>query len=378
LADFGATVVRVESATRPDPARTFGPFADGQFDLEHSMMFENYNIGKWGLALDLSRDEGRAVARDLAAWADVVVESFSPGQMARFGLDYETLRKRSPGVIMLSTSLLGQTGPHAQVTGFGSAGAALAGFQLLAGNPGEIPIGSGTAYTDSVAPRFSIFLLLAALDHRGRTGEGMLIDVGQVESAIQFLAPQIAHHGESGVNAQADGNRDPSCAPHGAFQTVKEGRWLAVAVRNDAEWQRLAVHMGRPELGLDPRFGTLAARKANEDELEAVVSAWTRDRDAADLESQLQALDIPAHIVTEPGDYVCDPHLLARGHFVRKPHPRMGETIFEGALYRLSDTPARYDRIAPTVGRDSDHVLREYLAYSSERIAALKASGALT
>src|SRR5262249_14502524 len=184
-------------------ARTFGPYPNGKFDLGQSMMFENYNAGKLGLALDLSRNDARDVARELAAWADVVVESFSPGQMARFGLDYETLKKRNPGVIMLSSSLLGQSGPYSGIAGFGSGGAALSGFQMLAGNPDEIPIGSAGAYTDCVAPRLSIFVLLAALDHRKRTGEGMWIDVAQVEAAIEMLAPQIAHYCESGAVARA-------------------------------------------------------------------------------------------------------------------------------------------------------------------------------
>jgi crotonobetainyl-CoA:carnitine CoA-transferase CaiB-like acyl-CoA transferase len=378
LADFGATVVRVESSRRADPSRNFGPYPNGKFDIGQSMMFENYNAGKLGLALDLSREEARDVARDLAAWADVVIESFSVGQMARFGLDYETLKKRSPGLIMLSSSLLGQTGPYAGIAGFGSGGAALSGFQLLAGNPGEIPIGSNGAYTDCVGARFSIFMLLAALDHRERTGEGMWIDAAQVEAAIEMLAPQIAHYCESGEIAGAIGNRDPAFAPHGVFRTKGELRWVAIVARDDAEWSRLAGYIGQPHLAQDPRFVDLAARKANEDALEALIADWARHRSAENIERELQAQGIPAHVASSPEDYVSDPQLLARGQFVRLPHPRMGETVFEAARYALSDTPAQYDRCAPQFGRDNDYVLREFLGWPPERIAILKQSGTLT
>lgn len=379
LADFGATVVRVESTKRLDVfARHMGPFPDGKFDEQKSTMFENYNAGKLGLALDLSRGEARALARELATWADVVIESFAPGQMARFGLDYDSIRALNPGVIMLSTSLMGQSGPFGKMAGFGSLGAAFGGFVLLTGNPGELPTGTFGPYTDYVAPRFSLFMLLAALDHRRRTGEGTLIDVAQAEASIQFLAPQLAHYCESGHVAEALGNRDPAFAPHAVFPAQGEHQWVAIVARDDAEWTRLAAVMGQPHLAQDPRFATLASRKANEDALETIVADWTQRQHAEDVERDLQAQSIPAHVVASSGQFVSDPQLLARGHFVRLPHPLMGEAVVESARYRLSDTPACYDRCAPSPGRDNDYVLREFLGYSPERIAALRESGALT
>lgn len=379
LADFGATVVRVESTKRLDVfARHMGPFPDGKFDEQKSTMFENYNAGKLGLALDLSGGEGRAVARELAIWADVVIESFAPGQMARFGLDYESIRALNPGVIMLSTSLMGQSGPYGKMAGFGSLGAAFAGFSLLTGNPDEPPTGTFGPYTDYVAPRFSLFMLLAALDHKRHTSKGTLIDLAQAEASIQFLAPQLAHYGESGHVAEALGDRDPAFAPHGVFPAKGEHQWVAIVARDDAEWTRLAATMGKPHLAQDPRFATLAARKANEDSLETIVADWTRQRRAEDVERDLQAQTIPAHVVASSAQFVSDPQLLARGHFVRLPHPLMGEAVVESARYQLSDTPARYDRCAPSPGRDNDYVLGELLGYSPERIAALKESGAIT
>lgn len=378
MADFGATVVRVESSKRPDFGRSFGPFPLGKPETHQGAVFDNYNAGKLGVALDLSRQEARVVAGELAAWADVIVESFSPGQMAKFGLDYQSVRTINPGVIMLSTSLLGQIGPYSKIAGFGSVGAALAGFQVLAGAPNEPPIGCYSAYTDAVAPRFSLVMLLAALDHRSRTGEGMWIDVAQSESAIHFLAPQVAHYADSGEVAQVQGNRDPSFAPHGVFATRGRLRWVAIAVRSDAEWVRFAQLIGQPELSSDPRFSTLEARKSNEDILEDILGQWTRDKLAEEVERLVQAQGIPAHVVAAPADIETDPQLTARGYFVRLPHPERGALVCEAARFSLSDTPAQYSTCAPDIGRHTDRVLREFLGYSTDRIASLRDAGALS
>jgi benzylsuccinate CoA-transferase BbsF subunit len=317
------------------------------------------------------------VARDLAAWADVLLESFMPGQVARFGLAYEELRKVNPALIMLSTALMGQTGPQALMAGYGNLGAAVSGFQMLVGNAGELPIGPFGPYTDYVGPRFALVVLLAALDHRARTGEGAYIDVSQAEAGIEFLAPQIADYCATGRIACSQGNRDPQFAPHGVFRSRGADTWVAIVARHDAEWTRLAAIIGGPALAAGPRFATLERRKANEDELEQLVADWAGARDGYAIEAELQSQGIPAHIVMASEDFVRDPQLIARGHIVRLPHPLMGETVFEAARYRLADTPATYERSAPTFGRDNSYVLREILGYPAEKVAALEAAGIL-
>jgi len=377
LADFGATVVRVESSRRVETSRLMGPFPHGKSDVQQSVLFENCNAGKLGLTLDLSTSEGKAIARDLAAWADVLIESFMPGQMARFGLAYEELKKLNPGLVMLSSALMGQTGPQAMMAGYGNLGAAMAGFQMIVGSPGELPIGPFGPYTDYVGPRFALVALLAALDHRARTGEGAFLDVSQAEAGIEFLAPQIADYCATGRIACCQGNRDPAFAPHGVFRTRGADAWVAIVARDDAEWLRLAQIMGGATLAADARFATLERRKANEDALERRVADWTATRDGEAIEAELQARGIAAHIVAASEDFVRDPQLTARGHFVRLPHPLMGETVFESARYQLSDTPAVYERSAPTFGRDNTYVLREILGYPVARVAALEAAGIL-
>ena len=378
LADFGATVVRIESSRRVETARLMGPFPGGRSDVQRSALYDNCNANKLGLSLDLSRVEGRAVARELADWADVVIESFMPGQMARFGLDYGTLRTTNPGLVMVSTALMGQTGPYAAMSGYGNIGAALSGFQVIVGNPGEVPVGPFGPYTDYVGPRFAIVALLAALDHRRRTGEGSFIDVSQAEAGISFLGPQIAEFCATGRVAGGQGNRDPGFAPHGVFRAAGADAWVAIVARDDAEWRQLAAIVGGAVLATDPRFATLEQRKANEDALERIIEAWTATGDAQALENELQAKGIPAYVVAASEDFMRDEQLIAGGHFVRLPHPLGGDSLFEAARYDLSETAAAYDRCAPTFGRDNRRVLREFLGYDEARIDELERNGVLT
>lgn len=377
LADFGATVVRIESRTRIDTARVMGPFPDAVFDNQKSLLFENTNAGKLGITLDLRRDDARAVMRDLAGWADVLIESFTPGQMDKFGLGYETLKEINPRLIMLSTALMGQTGPNAAFAGYGNIGGALSGFQKLGGLPGEVPVGTFGPYTDYVAPRFSLVALLGALDQRRTTGLGCRLDMAQIEGAIAMLAPQLLDFQCTGRIASGQGNRDANHAPSGIFPAAGDDRWVAIAARSDAEWQRLATFVGGDALAADARFATLAARRENEAALEGLIGAWTRVREAEVMEEALQAEGIPAHVVCASEDIIKDAHLTARGQIVHLPHEGMGETVFDAARYRLSATPAHYDRPAPHYGRDTHQVLSEILGYPDDRIAQLDAAGAL-
>ena len=375
LADFGATVVRVESSVRIETARLMGPFPGGQPDPQRCALYDTYNVGKLGLTLDLAHPEGQAVISDLARWADVLVESFAPGQMARWGLSPDSLRDANPGLIGVSTSLMGQTGPSAGFSGYGNVGAAMAGYQGLVGHEGATPIGPYGPYTDFIGPRFGLVSLLAALDHRRRTGKGCWLDISQAEAGIQFLAPQVADAAATGRLAAAMGNRDPQYAPHGVFRCAGADTWIAIAARDDGEWARLAGLIGGE--ALDTAFATLAGRKAAEDRMEATVEAWTRDRDAAEVEAGLQALAIAAHKAASSADMVADPQLIAQSHFVRLPHPLGGDSVIEASRFALSETPAQYRRAAPHFGRDTREVLIDILGYGEAKVAALDEAGVL-
>ena len=375
LADFGATVIRVESSLRVDTARILSPHLGGALDPQRAALYDTYNTNKLGLALDLARPEAREVILDLARWADVAIESFVPGQMAKWGLAPETLGAANPRLIGLSTSLMGQTGPSSTLAGYGNVGAAMSGYQSIVGREGETPIGPLGPYTDYVGPRFGLLSLLAALDHRDRTGEACWLDISQAEAGICFLAPQVADAAATGRVAAPMGNRDARFAPHGVFPCAGEDAWIAIAVETDAQWAALAGLVGGA--ARDPRFATAAARKGAEDELEALVETWTRGRAAADLEASLQAAGVPAHRAADSADMIADPQLDHRGHWIRLPHPLGGESLIEASRFRLSDTPPQYRLAAPHYGRDNRQVLGDLLGYDAAQIAALESAGIL-
>jgi crotonobetainyl-CoA:carnitine CoA-transferase CaiB-like acyl-CoA transferase len=376
LADYGATVVRIESTTRIDTARTIQPFQGGP-GPENSGLFQNMNVGKLGLTLDLTSEDGKAVFLDLVRWADVVCESFSPKAMKKWGLGYETLKEANPDIIMLSTCLMGQSGPLATFAGFGNLAAAISGFFPLASWPDRPPAGPFGAYTDYVSPRFTAAAILAAVEYRDRTGKGQYIDQSQGESALHFLTPAILDYTVNGVVQSGDGNRDPQMSPHGVFPVRGDDAWIAIAARNDDDWEMLAGLIGDESLFSDPRFSTLEARKANEDALEAVIAAWTAGQDGLALQQTLQDHNVPAHVVQNSPEMMADPQLAHRGHFVELPHDIHGKTTVEGSRFRLSRTPALVDRAAPTFGRDNFEVLEQILGYDFERIGNLAAAEVL-
>ena len=373
LCDYGAEVIRVESATRLDTARLIGPFHLGTQTPESSILYGDVNAGKVGLTLNLRLEAARDVVRDLVRRSDVVLDSFSPGVMQSWGLGYEQLRALNEGVIVLSTSLMGQTGPHGRFAGYGNIGAAMSGFQSLVGWPDRPPFGPYGPYSDYVAPRFALVILLAALDHRLDTGEGCYIDVAQVETAAHFLAPQLADYVAHGCVAERIGNRDPAMAPHGVYACAG-GAWVAIAARSDGEWRALAELIG---LGAEGRFDSAAGRLAHADELDDLVGRWTATRPASEVESLLQERGVPAHVALSSDTALEDPQLASRGHFVELEHPLFERTVVQGSRFRLSETPAVVERPAPTLGRDNEHVLRDILGYDDGRIAYLGEIGAL-
>jgi crotonobetainyl-CoA:carnitine CoA-transferase CaiB-like acyl-CoA transferase len=377
LADYGAEVVRIESTRRLDTARTLAPFHDNRPGAERSGVFQNLNTGKRMLTLDPTQPDGRAVLLDLVRRADVVTESFAPGTLERWRLGWEDLTAVKPDLVMLRTCLMGQTGPLATFAGYGNLAAAISGFSNLGGWPDRAPAGPFSAYTDYVSPRFVAAAILAALEHRDRTGDGQLIDLSQAEASLHFLGPALLDYTVNGRVATRIGNRDLVAAPHGVYPVVGEDRWIAIVAEDDADFATLCRHMERPDLPHAPDFATAAARRANGDALEAVVAAWTAAHDGHALEARLQAAGLAASLVQTSRDLWADPQLRHRGHFVRLSQAVHGEAVVEGSRFRLSRTPARIDGPAPSFGCDNEYVLRTLLGYDDTRITALVAAGVL-
>ena len=377
LADYGATVVRIESANRVDGARTVGPFLDNKPAHDGSGLFGTYNAGKLGLALDLSKPQAREVVLDLVRWADVVCESFSPKAMRAWRLDYESLREVNPDLVMLSSCLMGQSGPMSKFVGFGNMAAAVAGFYHFCGWPDRPPSGPFGAYTDYIAPRFGVISVLAALDYRRRTGKGQYIDQSQAESALHFLTPALLEWTANGRSEDGVGNADPDYAPHGVYPALGDDRWIAIACKTDEHWRSLCAAMNRSGLASDNSFATSAARHQNRDRLDQIISEWTRALTADAIELLLQKLGIPASAVQDSNGVSHDPQLAARGYLTEIVHPVCGKTVVEGPRFLLSRTPATTARPAPIVGGDNQYILESILGYDQDHINQLVAAGAL-
>jgi crotonobetainyl-CoA:carnitine CoA-transferase CaiB-like acyl-CoA transferase len=375
LADHGATIVRVESPTRVDASRTLRPFRGGRASAEGSALFHTLNVGKQMMTLDLASHAGREVLWDLVRWADVLAESFSPQVMKRLGFSYEELARVDPGLIVLSTSLMGKTGPLDSFGGYGNMASAWCGFYEVAGWPDRDPAGPWGAYTDFIAARYNAIAVLAALEHRERTGEGQHIDLSQAEASIHFLAPAILDYQVNGRIAGRTGNRDPRMAPHGVYPVRGQDRWIAIAVADDEQWRGLCKVVGWSPSGKD--LDTAAARRARAELLDGELARRTAAWSGAELEARLHAAGVPAALVLNGEDVARDPQLAARGHVIELPHPEGGTTAIEGPRVLLSESPASPGRDVPTLGRDNQRVLREILGYDEARIAEIVIAGGL-
>jgi crotonobetainyl-CoA:carnitine CoA-transferase CaiB-like acyl-CoA transferase len=378
MADYGATVVRIEATGRPDPTRTVGPFVANDTNPEKSALFANNNAGKLGITLDLSKPSAREIVHDLVRWADIVTESFSPKAMRAWGFDYESLRKIKPDIIMISSCLMGQTGPLARFAGFGNLAAALIGFYNLVGWPDRPPSGPYSAYTDYIAPRFGLAAVMAALIHRRLTGEGQYIDQAQAESSLHFLSVPLLDCEANGRVSNPVANYDANFAPHGVYRAAGDDQWIAIACRNDREWQALAQAIGHPELGNDRRYADLAGRQAARDELDKLIGAWTVRRPPRETEHILQESGVPAYTVQNAQEIYSDPQVQHRAQLVELPHPVSGTMWVENSRYKLSRTPAVVERPGPTVGQHTQYVLEKILGYGEDRVSQLVMDGALS
>jgi benzylsuccinate CoA-transferase BbsF subunit len=376
LADHGATVVHVESVVRPDVLRQAPPYKDAQPGLDNAQFMANFNSSKLGLACNLGMPEGQAVARRLIEWADVVVESFTPGTMARWGLDWATISKGRPDLIMLSTCLRGQTGPEAPYTGFGGQGAALSGLHWVTGWPDRTPAGPWGAYTDFINPRFGVAALSSALLHRRKTGKGQYIDLAQTEAGIHFLEPLVLDYTVNGRSAPRSGHDSLYACPHGVFRTAGTERYIAIACETTGQWRSLSS-VAPLSQWRSPEYDELPARQGQKQQIEDALRAWCEPQDAFELAARLRDAGVPAYAVLRPTDLYEDPQLALREFFVTLDHTVMGPTPYDGLVTKFSATPGRLRRAAPSLGEHTHQVLAELLGMDEVEITEFAATGAL-
>jgi benzylsuccinate CoA-transferase BbsF subunit len=378
FADYGATVIRVETSLRPCVTRTSAPFKDNVAGLNRSGYFNHFSANMMSVSLNMNLPLGLSVAKELVAWADVVMENFTPGVMDKWGLGYEALTKINPDIIMVRQNGFGAEGPYRNLAAFGMILAAIAGIPHYIGWPdgGPLPVGVG-AYTDSISPRFASAALIAALDYRDRTGKGQLIDLAQFETALYFFLPGLLDAAANKREPARHGNAVAHAAPHNVYPCKGKDRWCTIAAANDTQWEALCNAMDKPGLAIDRRFDTLQHRKENESALDAVIEAWTIDRTPTEVMTALQDAGVPAGIVENAADLFEDPQLRARGLFWPMEHSEMGLFTHLGASMVLSKTPAQASTPSPCMGEHNEYVLTKILGKTDEEFVELLAAGAL-
>ena len=363
LADFGAEVIKVQ------------PLLPQEEDAFSKGYYNTWNRNKLGITLNLGKPEGIALAKRLAGISDAVVENFAPRVMANWGLDYANLKNLKSDIIMLSMSTMGNTGPWRDYVGFGPVVQAFSGIAALTGYPGKPPSGLGYAYTDHVAGLTAALALLSALEYRRKTGEGQYIDISQVEAMVSLLGDAFLDYAVSGKPPEAVGNRSGEAAPYGVYRCQGEDRWCAIAVHSDEEWAGFCQALSNPSWTAEARFSTLSARLANADELDRLVEGWMRQHTAEEVMALLQEQGVAAGVVQDARDLANDPQLRARGFFFELDHPETGRTVSDATPIKLSDTPARYRRVAPLPGQDNDYVYGKLLGLSEDELTRLKEQG---
>jgi crotonobetainyl-CoA:carnitine CoA-transferase CaiB-like acyl-CoA transferase len=377
LAHLGAEVIKIESQKHTDLARRLPYYPKGmEPGVNRCALFNQWGQGKKSVLLNLTEAKGIAVAKELISKSDVVLQNFATGVMDQLGLGYEELKRIKPDIIMASISGYGQTGPQRNYMAYGPAIPPLTGLSSITGYEDGPPQEVGMAYGDPTAGIHAAAAITAALAARERTGQGQYFDVSLWQAVAVLVAEGWMDYAMNKTQPDRQGNRDAWMAPHNCYrcagQSGQDDEWVTLACGTDEEWRALCQAIGQAELATDARFRTAVARKANEDALDQILTAWTETRQKWDVTRQLQEAGVAAFPSMSGKDLIEDPHLNARGFFERLPHPEVGTRTHMGIPWLLTHAPNGVRSPAPLLGQDTDQVMRDVLGYPQEEIERLK------
>jgi benzylsuccinate CoA-transferase BbsF subunit len=376
FADHGATVIRMETSKRPCTMRTSSPYKDNKPGVNRGAYFNHFNTNILSMTLNMGHPKAMGVVKKLVAKADVFMENYTPGNMEKWGLTYPELKKIKPDIIMLRQSGYGSSGPYAHLPAFGMVLSPIAGLNNFIGWPDKEPLPIGvSAYTDCISPRFATAAVIAALDHRNKTGEGQLLELSQFETAQYFIMPAILDYAVNGREPARMGNSSPFAAPHGIYRCKGDDRWCAIAVFNDDDWASLCQVIDSPELFYDPGFDTLANRKKNEEELNKLISDWTIQFTAEEVMTRLQDAGVSAGVVKNTADIYEDPQLKQRNLFWKMEHAEMGQFTHLGQSFELSATPSQPYSPSPLLGEHTEQICSGLLGMPDDEFIGLMQEG---
>jgi len=366
LGDMGAEVIKIEPPGAGDPMRQWGN--------AEPLWWEVIARNKKSVSLNLRDPEGQQMARRLIAHADFLVENFRPGTLENWGMDPATLWAENPGLIIVRMSGYGQSGPYADRAGYGLIGEAMGGWRYLVGEPDRPPSRMGVSIGDSLAATYGCMGALAALHHREKTGRGQLVDSALYEAVLQVMEGLIPEYSVAGHIRERSGSFLPGIAPSNIYPCA-DGSFL-IGANQDTVFARLCKAMGQPELAIDPRYATHAARGARQAELDALIAAWTRGLSMDELDAILLEHSVPAGQLYRAAEMLADPHFAARDAIIDVDHPRWAGLKMQNVCPRLSETPGRVRSTAPqSVGQDNSYVLGELLGLGASAIEDLKRRG---
>lgn len=368
LADFGADVVKVEPPRTGDPLRQWRLLKDGT-----SVWWQVQSRNKRSIALDLKQPDAQAVVRALATEADVLVENFRPGAMEGWGLGPDALLALNPRLVVLRISGYGQTGPYRDRPGFALVAEGMGGLRHLTGEPGRAPVRTGVSIGDTLASLHGVIGILMALHERHKSGQGQVVDVALYEAVFNCMESLLPEYSAFGAVRQPAGSALPGIAPSNAYRCAC-GSWALIAGNGDSIFKRLMAAIGRDDLGQDTALGTNAGRVARVAEIDAAIGDWAAQHPVDTVLQVLAAADVPSGKAYTVADMAADPHYAARGMLMPVTLADGSTLTVPGIVPKLSRTPGGQHRAAPSLGQDTDAVLRE-VGLTPEQIAALRQRG---
>ena len=386
LASFGAEVIRIEDPVREgrwDILRGAPPYVDERRGIDMGGAFNNHNVGKFGITLNLRTAKGKEILARLVETSDVVAENFAKGVMERWGFGYEKLKAIKPDVVYVSNCGFGHSGPYRAFKSWGPIVQAVSGLTFTNGLPDRAPAGWGYSYMDHTGAYFMAIAILLALLHRQRTGEGQWVDLACTESALALHGPALLDWTVNGRPARRDGqphaNRAqwPPMAPHGIYPCRGDDDWVAIACRHDADWRALGAVIDEPWCEA-AEFGACEGRCARQDALDQHLGAWTAQRAKFSVEEALQGAGVPVAAVRKPAERIdTGANRDAFGLWPEVRHAKMGAVRVDGQPVRFSKTNWRIDRAGPCLGEHNDEVLTGLLGYSAEDVETFRAEGVI-
>ena len=372
LGFLGAEIIKVESRMRLDHSRNLSFSTGKRFsNPNESEVFNNLNLNKKSATLNLKAPRAVEIAKKLASVSDVIMENMRPGVMSRLGLGYEALREMKPNLIYLSSSACGQQGPEREYVGYAPTFAALGGVSYITGYE-DWPPSNFMGAIDLRSATTAAASIMAALVQKQRTGKGQYIDMASQESIAVLIGDVILDYVMNNRVQTRRGNKGYRIAPHNCYRCAGDDKWISIAVATNREWEGLCRTMGQPDLIEDKRFSSNDRRYENQDELDEIISEWTRDKDNYMVMERLQKAGVAAAPTMSSKRLFEDPHVRDRGVFLQVQHPVIGQDWVIAPPWRLSETPARIHRHAPLLGEHNEYVFGELLGMSTEEIKRLE------